>query len=91
MKEKHSPEPWRFCETKDEEWIEDATGAILNGGGLLDEESVTFKNTDSRRIIACVNACVGIPTHVLDKVISEQGGILRDIRNNGVLTRDSFE
>jgi hypothetical protein len=30
---------------------------------------------NARRIVACVNACVGIPTETLDKYYGDQGGI----------------
>lgn len=58
---KYSPEPWR---------------ALLNGSGphsIATSASVVVsfcngiaKAEDARRIVACVNACAGIPTEALE-------------------------
>jgi hypothetical protein len=55
----HSPEPWRIDE---QNRVTDATGHIVMFGELDCIEA-----GDPRRIVACVNACAGIPTEALER------------------------
>lgn len=69
---KHTPEPWAIHE--------DASGDIFISGsyhtyiaeiGNPDEDGAA---ADARRIVACVNACAGLPTEQLES--GPLGGIL---------------
>jgi hypothetical protein len=63
--EAHSPEPW----SRDAEagecacYIRDAKNWLLVGE---DDYGPTLDVDDARRIVACVNACAGIPTDALE-------------------------
>jgi hypothetical protein len=70
---KHSPEPWRLDGEND---IADATGAVVVH---TEWEQHGYINVETRlewpwwsypgnraRIVACVNACAGIPTEALE-------------------------
>ena len=70
---KHTPEPWHLCE------VENETGRIkhlvpvdsekMSLLTIVENDQATFaaiyKDEDARRIVACVNACAGIPTYQL--------------------------
>ena len=56
MKTEHTQEPWSYGEDNDGWYVEKDGLQIAHG---LTEE-------DARRIVACVNACAGIPTDVLE-------------------------
>jgi hypothetical protein len=61
----HTKEPWE---------VREVDGAIIiagKDGFVLDGEN---EKVDARRIVACVNACAGIPTGDLEK---NQGAVLR--------------
>lgn len=58
----HSPEPWKLGRCFDADCIADASGEDVYG---TDEE---IARVDLERIVACVNACAGIPTDVLAAV-----------------------
>lgn len=70
--DEHSREPWRVGKHS---FIVDNSGAnplssaddVRLYGGYLVAESV-FLN-DARRIVACVNACEGIPTDELESIV----------------------
>lgn len=51
---KHSPEPWKFYNNN-----------IL----AANNQSCLQKNADAERIIACVNACQGVPSEELKSLI----------------------
>ena len=55
MHDPHSPEPWKFT----------ATGGALDANGRRVSGMSHCINADRVRVVACVNACVGIPTDVL--------------------------
>ena len=57
MKTEHTPEPWSYGEDNDGWYVEKDGLQIAHG---LSEE-------DARRIVACVNACAGLPTEVLER------------------------
>ena len=72
---KHTPEPWHLCE------VENETGRIkhlvpvdsekLSLLTIVENDQGTFaaiyNDEDARRIVACVNACKGIPTELLER------------------------
>lgn len=79
----HSKEPWRVGPGSwvvSDQGVNPIVGADdpLYGGGCLVAESVC--EADGRRIVACVNACAGIPTEELEmllragKVLTAHGG-----------------
>lgn len=59
MKPNHTPEPWY-------------EGHSSSGQGIVISENdgksiaVTYDDKDASRIVACVNACTGIPTEALE-------------------------
>ena len=62
MKTEHTPEPWKSIE-------EQFHGEVMNfigdkDGGTIGE---IYTENDARRIVACVNACAGLPTEVLER------------------------
>ena len=69
----HSKEPWRDGRTSDSILSSEESPRQLDPtteayyGGQLVAESMTCQ--DRRRIIACVNACAGIPTEMLERVL----------------------
>lgn len=69
----HTKEPWET--RKGIAGFQDV--AILADGGIIAEtferggnayDIITPAETNARRIVACVNACAGIPTDVLEKM-----------------------
>lgn len=65
---KHSPEPWRIGADAGFQLIQ-----ILSAEGFqtcVGEQSCGID--DARRIVACVNACRGIPTEMLERSVLEQ-------------------
>lgn len=58
MSELHSPEPWTI---DDKVRVHDA-----NGRDLEYDCADGFDANDIRRIVACVNACAGIPSELLN-------------------------
>lgn len=60
MNEKHTPEPWEVREV-------DGLVAICHKSGWILENDIDEQNKiDARRIIACVNACAGLPLSLLE-------------------------
>ena len=62
MKTEHTPEPWKSIE-------EQFHGEVMNfigdkDGGTIGE---IYTENDARRIVACVNACAGLPSEVLER------------------------
>jgi hypothetical protein len=73
---RYSPEPWRLEDRKDSDYdkyvtILDANNVEVIEGGLSGEDCCACSGhpamlqIDAERIVACVNACRGIPTEVL--------------------------
>jgi hypothetical protein len=61
---KHSPEPWKVVNDE----LQDANGEeVIFLTGEWEIEGWTMAPQDLRRIIACVNACRGIPTEKLEQ------------------------
>lgn len=68
----HTPEPW----------VENADGSVNGADGKPvfspvpaphNQRSVEVRNANRKRIVACVNACAGLPTETL-----EVGGLVGD-------------
>lgn len=71
----HSPEPWRSWAPADGDCAKDDTGETYAAGDLSRSMYDTTgriilsscgNKADARRIVACVNACAGIPTEALE-------------------------
>jgi len=61
----HTKEPWFFSEWSDELVpIRTKSGRIVCDVGYADTDQINIFN--ARRIVACVNACAGIPTGMLE-------------------------
>lgn len=66
----HSPEPWKLAQVDDDDerfTAEDATGHRLESDPY---DGVSTE--DWTRIVACVNACQGIPTEDLVRMTENQ-------------------
>jgi len=65
---KHTPEPWRTAERSGFPFhIDDARGESV-AMMLADDDHDEQRGLDNaRRIVACVNACAGIPTEMLEE------------------------
>lgn len=61
----HTKEPWS---------MDAVSGNIIGNNGELICESVTPK--DARRIVACVNACAGLSTELLENITEVMGETL---------------
>lgn len=61
---KHSPEPWSVRNVKDAIEILDSLGMVV-----CRTRPSRDGQTDFHRIVACVNACRGIPTSALSNVM----------------------
>ena len=77
---KHTPEPWilgRACTVVSDTPVPGMGGsdAVEYYGGHLIGESIVDAN--ARRIVACVNACAGLPTEQLES--SPPGGIINGV------------
>jgi hypothetical protein len=60
---KHSPEPWRFENIPGRK----GAGAVRDVGDFVVARTLPEAMPgDARRIVACVNACAGIPTEALE-------------------------
>ncbi len=70
---KHTQEPWvDQCEGADYSvWHRGPQGAPHPDAE--DPIAVHLSADDARRIVACVNACAGIPTEALEEVASRDG------------------
>ena len=79
MKTEHTPEPWRigrFTGPESYEKVRETCGAMDvvvdtdSGPYVLAGCNINFPNdakANARRIVACVNACAGLPTEVLER------------------------
>lgn len=70
----HSPEPWKVNENLDNQVVSD--WGVIIAETFRDRNGALVPRGNARRIVACVNACTGIPTDVLEK---------------GRLSRDAFQ
>ncbi len=68
----HTPEPWAVFMSNDDEKLL-GVGSAETGEGITDHRGGIWNWDDTqgranaRRIVACVNACKGIPTEELEK------------------------
>ena len=62
---KHTPEPWQVFEDDPRAIVtkENPMLSLLSVGE--DGLAIMYEEADARRIVACVNACEGIPTYQL--------------------------
>jgi hypothetical protein len=76
MKTEHTPEPWATNGTRIESennhgWVND--GWIIAGLEGPDAEA------NARRIVACVNACAGIETFMLEMLLENKRTVMQDL------------
>lgn len=84
MTQKHSPEPWCTDQMSHEEPLMDITIIAANDDRVakvwIDDAPVEDFNArqrlNARRIVACVNACIGISTEALEKMPNPFGVLL---------------
>ena len=80
MNTEHTPEPWRYVEMY-EECIPKvlATGPTgypeCTASVPVWRRNIKEANANARRIVACVNACAGIPTEALEQFLP---GLVKD-------------
>lgn len=60
----HSPEPWHVIDTCARRFINDADGKGVASASMRVEavNGLELAEANAERIVACVNACAGIPT-----------------------------
>lgn len=69
----HTKELWRICES-----LSGADYTHVTSEGF-DNVAVFRKPADARRAVACVNACGGFATEVLERRVAEGRGIVAEI------------
>ena len=57
---KYTPEPWSYHQR--------GTYFVLTGGARVTIDGSAKNEANARRIVACVNACVGITTEELEEL-----------------------
>ena len=74
---KNTPEPWKLC--RNDQSVGDARGyAVCDVWPRGDDQLANEEGKDNaRRIVACVNACAGLPTEQLES--SPPGGVLKGV------------
>ncbi len=90
MSEQHTPTPWGFSRD-DENGVEfNITSDKWYVAVCCDAPGNAFPQDNARRIVACVNACAGIPTDDLEQCPS--GGLfhIADHANELVKQRDEL-
>lgn len=70
----HSPEPWivmntNSCDENHTKAIHCSSGGFFGAIGQACGCGASYLETDADRIVACVNACRGIPNEILDSVV----------------------
>jgi len=71
----YAKEPWtpqRFYAGGDKLGIAHADGGFV-GERYEQSQLRTFRDADARRICACVNACIGVPTETLERWARSEG------------------
>ena len=79
---KHTPEPWVMSTKADGNWWHISAGnqaiaAVHAASKKRNEPYASMFEANARRIIACVNACAGLPTEQLES--SPLGGVLNGV------------
>ena len=78
---KHTPEPWKLC--RNDQSVGDARGyAVCDVWPRGDDQLASEEGKDNaRRIVACVNACRGLPTDELEQkgIVAAAGTQLLDV------------
>ena len=64
----HSPEPWKFSID-----VDGRVNIFVDDGRVVTLCHARLRPEDARRIVACVNACAGIPTDMLENADSSAG------------------
>lgn len=79
----HTKEPWRVRDESEKGfgvWVDAPEAMVSNPGGrsyprqILEDEEYPEKLADARRIVACVNACAGVPTEILQSWLNPPDG-----------------
>ena len=79
---KHTPEPWVMSTKANGNWWHISAGnqaiaAVHAASKKRNEPYASMFEANARRIIACVNACAGLPTEQLES--SPLGGVLNGV------------
>ena len=79
---KHTPEPWVMSTKASGNWWHISAGnqaiaAVHAASKKRNEPYASMFEANARRIIACVNACAGLPTEQLES--SPLGGVLNGV------------
>ncbi|MDO6385627.1 hypothetical protein [Uliginosibacterium sp. 31-12] len=72
----HTPEPWKVSEESfDNDGVEESVIRGLDDRAAIavtldfGENNPTMREDNARRIVACVNACKGLSTEVLENIL----------------------
>ena len=76
----HTDEPWSYCEDND--------GWCIENG--VEQLGILFGEDNARRIVACVNACAGMPIKDLEAVPEKGLFRLAEFANKTVIERDTY-
>ncbi len=69
MAEQHAPEPWHWEKIgyRANQQLCSGEALVLDvGAHACDDAWIEIRDEDARRVVACVNACAGIPTEDLE-------------------------
>jgi hypothetical protein len=85
----HSPEPWRLVDSGFGNAVncEDANGVFISGYSS-DEGTISQGDPNWERIVACVNACVGIPTERLAQMDLQEAVEILDSHQGNIDCHD---
>lgn len=64
--QKHTPEPWSVSEGLGRDYGSKSFGVAAKSPYHCVVPNLNINQEDARRIVACVNACAGIPTETLE-------------------------
>lgn len=69
----HTKEPWAVCiDPPNDAWYEGVTIYTLSGNKRVADTCILTSEAkaNARRIVACVNACAGLHTEILEKLVA---------------------
>lgn len=82
----HSPEPWCVAIGADEQGQPKVTGILASRRWVVSNTETPFDNPDDAdRVVACVNACEGIPTALLEALVQDMRPLSRFLEIDNLL------
>lgn len=90
---KHTKEPWSINEwpQPDREISIGSIGTPLIAKVLMRDVSAHEHEANASRIVACVNACAGVPNHILERMADESCCVMLSSEHDDLIAqRDDF-